>query len=93
MKRFYNYIRTHPRFCADLNPTNERALIVSGIITPLPDRGTDATRILLIECGKKWKPKEISLDQIFRGVMLILYAAMCEPMSQVINLKLIKKNY
>lgn len=83
MKRFYQFHLNNPRFCKGLVPKNERAVLISGILTFLPER-SDGCRILIIQSGKKWKPKQVSLDQIFRGVMLCLEAAMSEPITQVI---------
>lgn len=82
MKRFYQFHLNNPRFCKGLVPKNERAVLISGILTFLPER-SDGCRILIIQSGKKWKPKQVSLDQIFRGVMLCLEAAMSEPITQV----------
>ena len=56
---------------------------MSGVLTPLPRRCADGVRVLLIEAGQKWNPKEVSLDQIFRGVLLNLQIAIAEPKTQV----------
>lgn len=85
MKRFYKFRQTHPRFCANLTPTNERTVLMSGLLLPVPRRTLDGVRIFVVEGGRKWKPKEVSLDQMFRGVILFLEAAIAEPKSQVIN--------
>ncbi|XP_033207700.1 alpha-tocopherol transfer protein-like isoform X2 [Belonocnema kinseyi] len=88
MKRFYKFRQNNPRFCKQLEPENEKTLLLSGILTLLPGR-SDGCRILIIESGKKWKPKIVSLDQIFRGVMLALEAAMSEPKTQVSGVRVI----
>ena len=82
MKRFYKFRQCNPKYCKQLLPKNEKTLLTSEILTLLPGR-SDGCRILIIESGKKWKPKLVSLDQIFRGVMLALEAAMSEPKTQV----------
>ncbi|XP_043288214.1 alpha-tocopherol transfer protein-like isoform X2 [Venturia canescens] len=89
MKRFYQYRINRERVCKNLVPSNERAILSSGIITPLPLRCKDGTRLLLVEGGKRWKPKEITLEQIFRGVMLSLEAASTEPKTQVAGARVI----
>jgi len=38
---------------------------------------------------EKWKPKQCSLDEIFKGVMLILEAAISEPRTQVSGVSVI----
>lgn len=83
MRRFYSFRLKNPRYCHELVPKNEKNVLVSGILTLLPER-SDGCRVLIIESGKRWKPKQVSLDQIFRGVMLGLEAAMSEPITQVI---------
>ncbi|XP_040165972.1 clavesin-1 isoform X2 [Anopheles arabiensis] len=40
-------------------------------------------RVLLLELGKTWKHKEVSLDEVFKGCVLFLEAAMLEPETQV----------
>ncbi|KAJ8684224.1 hypothetical protein QAD02_020016 [Eretmocerus hayati] len=89
IKRFYKYKKTHPRYCENLLPSNEAPVLRAGILTPLPHRTSDGVRVILIEGGKKWKPKEISLDQFFRGVMLLLEAAVVEPRSQIAGVRVI----
>ncbi|XP_014219785.1 alpha-tocopherol transfer protein-like [Copidosoma floridanum] len=89
MKRFYKFRQSHPRYCANLTPSNERAVLMSGLLLPIPRRTADGVRVFLVEGGKKWKPKEISLDQIFRGVILFLEAAIAEPKSQVGGVRVI----
>ncbi|XP_015127415.1 alpha-tocopherol transfer protein-like [Diachasma alloeum] len=88
MKRFYRYKVTHPRICNNLIPSSDRAIFESGVVTPLPVRA-DGCRVILIESGKRWKPKEIALEQIFRGVMMFLAAALNEPMTQVCGVQVI----
>ncbi|XP_058795506.1 alpha-tocopherol transfer protein-like [Phymastichus coffea] len=89
MKRFYKYRANHPRYCANLQPSNEHAVLMSGTLTPFPKRCDDGVRVILIEGGRKWKPKELSLDQMFRGVILFLEAAMAEPISQVAGVRVL----
>ena len=86
MKRFYKYRVSHPKFCENLYPSNERAVLLSGTLTPFPRRIEEGCRVIVIEGGKRWKPKEVSLDQIFRGGILFLEAAISEPTTQVSRL-------
>lgn len=39
--------------------------------------------------AEKWKPKHCSLDEIFKGVMLVLEAAISEPRTQVAGVQVI----
>ncbi|XP_076243160.1 clavesin-1 isoform X2 [Calliopsis andreniformis] len=83
MKRFYHYRLGHSRFCKNLLPSNEKKVLSSEILIPLPDRTPEGCRLLLINAGKKWTTKTIGIDEIFRSVMLSLDAAMSEPKTQV----------
>lgn len=88
MKRFYKFRQNYPRYCKDLSPNNEKAVLTSDLLFLLPGR-SDGCRVLIIESGRRWKPKIISLDQLFRGVMLCLEAAMSEPKTQVAGVQVI----
>lgn len=83
MKRFYRYNLNHPRYCDDLLPSIERKVLCAEILIPLPERSSDGCRLLMINAGRKWTPKTISIDEIFRAIMLSLVAAMAEPKTQV----------
>ncbi|XP_014237732.1 alpha-tocopherol transfer protein-like [Trichogramma pretiosum] len=89
IKRFYRYRQNHPEFYANLLPSNERELLLSGCLTPVPRRSQDGVRMLVIEAGRKWHPKEVSLNQIFRGTICNLEVAVCEPKTQVSGVRVI----
>ncbi|XP_003427226.1 alpha-tocopherol transfer protein-like [Nasonia vitripennis] len=89
IKRFYEYRLKHPEFYEGLLPSNERAIFTSGILTPLPRRCSDGVRVVVIEAGRKWNPKQVSLNQIFRGVILNLEVAIVEPKTQVSGVRVI----
>lgn len=89
MKRFYKYRVNHPRYCNNLVPTKEKNILCSEILVPLPDRTPQGCRILLINAGKQWNPKKVHIDEIFRGVMLSLDAAMAEPKTQIAGVHVI----
>ncbi|XP_076167083.1 alpha-tocopherol transfer protein [Ptiloglossa arizonensis] len=83
MKRFYKFRLSHPRYCENLLPTLEKKTLSSEILIPLPERTAQGCRVLLINTGKKWNTKLISLDEIFRSVMLSMDAAISEPKTQI----------
>ncbi|XP_046427080.1 alpha-tocopherol transfer protein-like isoform X1 [Neodiprion fabricii] len=89
MKHFYGFRKAHPHICDGLVPSNQRKILESGIITPLPRRCGDGARLMLLEGGKRWKPREITLDEILQGIMLALEAAMAEPKTQVCGVRVI----
>ncbi|XP_029035446.1 alpha-tocopherol transfer protein-like isoform X1 [Osmia bicornis bicornis] len=83
MKRFYQFRLNHPRYCENLLPSVETKPFVAELVIPLPDRTIDGCRLLLINAGKKWNPKQVSLDNLFRASMLSLDAAIAEPKTQI----------
>ncbi|OAD60849.1 Clavesin-2, partial [Eufriesea mexicana] len=82
MKRFYKYKQNNPRYCDKLLPSTEKKVLSSGIVIPLPERNASGCRIVVVNCGKQWNTKLISVDEIYRAVMLSLFAAIAEPKSQ-----------
>ncbi|XP_014472760.1 PREDICTED: alpha-tocopherol transfer protein-like [Dinoponera quadriceps] len=83
MKRFIRFNQNYPNVYKNLKPSIEKTALCAGLIFPLPLRGTDGCRIFIIELGKRWKPKEVSLEQIFKGLILCTHAAMMEPKTQI----------
>ncbi|KAJ8684226.1 hypothetical protein QAD02_020018 [Eretmocerus hayati] len=89
IKNFYKYQKNHPEFFENLIPSNERAIYTSGVLTPLPHRTADGVRVVVIENGRKWNPKKVTLNQIVRGSMAALELAMLEPKTQVSGVRII----
>ncbi|XP_017792875.1 PREDICTED: alpha-tocopherol transfer protein-like isoform X2 [Habropoda laboriosa] len=83
MKRFYQFRKNNPRYCSKLLPSTEKKVLSSEIVIPLPERTKDGCRLLLINSGRKWNTKVVSIDEILRSVMLSLDAAMAEPKTQI----------
>lgn len=89
MKRYYQFKMKNPRYSQDLLPNNEKKVLSSDVLLPLPGRTIDNCRVLLINCGKKWNPKVIHVNEIFRTVMLVLEAATVEPRTQIAGVHVI----
>ncbi|CAK9799180.1 CLVS1 [Anthophora quadrimaculata] len=83
MKRFYHFRTNNPRYCSNLLPSNEKKVLSSSIVVPLPERTKDGCRLLLINSGKQWNTKIINMEEIVRSVMLSMDAAMAEPKTQI----------
>ncbi|KAF7991276.1 hypothetical protein HCN44_002838 [Aphidius gifuensis] len=83
MKRYFRYFKTHPRHCDNLVPKNERAIFLSRILTPCPFFAKDGSGILLLQGGKMWNPQEVSVDETFRGVLLLSNMYISKPANQV----------
>lgn len=83
VKHYYSFKVKHSNVYDNLKPSNERNIFEANILTVLPNRDQHGRRILIIELGKKWKHNEVSLDEVFKGCVLYLEAAMLEPTSQI----------
>ncbi|XP_076270366.1 alpha-tocopherol transfer protein-like isoform X3 [Rhynchophorus ferrugineus] len=83
IKRYYGFKRKHSALYDGLLPSKERNIFEQNILTVQPNRDQLGRRILVIELGKKWKTSEVSLDEVFKGCVLFLEAAMLEQESQV----------
>ncbi|XP_043594006.1 alpha-tocopherol transfer protein-like [Bombus pyrosoma] len=89
MKRFYKFKVNNPRYCLNLLPSNEKKVLSSDMVIPLPDRMADGCRVLQVNCGKAWNTKIINIDEIFRSIILSLEAAMAEPKTQIAGIHVI----
>lgn len=83
VKSLYKLRQKNPKYCNDLLPSLERNVFEQNILTVLPSRDQYGRRILITECGQRWKVKNCSLVEIFRGVNLVMEAAILEPRTQV----------
>ncbi|KAG7207506.1 hypothetical protein KM043_009138 [Ampulex compressa] len=83
VKNYYNFKVKHMNVYDDLKPSKERNIFEQNILTVLPNRDQHGRRILIIELGKKWKHNKCNLDEVFKGCVLYLEAAMLEPSSQI----------
>ncbi|KAF5274941.1 hypothetical protein FQR65_LT04282 [Abscondita terminalis] len=83
IKRYYRFKVKHANVYDGLKPSTEPNIFNHDILTVRPDRDQLGRRILIIELGKKWKHKQCSLDEVFKGCVIFLEAAMIEPKTQV----------
>ncbi|XP_037909600.1 alpha-tocopherol transfer protein-like isoform X2 [Hermetia illucens] len=83
IKRYYAFKVKHHDMYDGLVPSREANIFNQNILTVFPNRDQLGRRILLLELGKKWKHKEVTLDEVFKGCVLYLEAAMLEPETQV----------
>ncbi|XP_014472763.1 PREDICTED: alpha-tocopherol transfer protein-like isoform X2 [Dinoponera quadriceps] len=83
IKQYYNFKIKHPNIYTHLKPSNEKNIFEHDILTVLPNRDQHGRRVLIIELGKKWKHNKCSLDEVYKGCVLYLEAAMLEPTTQI----------
>lgn len=83
VKEYYSFKVKHENVYANLKPSNEKNIFEQNILTVLPNRDQHGRRILILELGKKWKHNKVSLDEVFKGAVIYLEAAMLEPTTQI----------
>ncbi|XP_029035448.1 alpha-tocopherol transfer protein-like isoform X1 [Osmia bicornis bicornis] len=83
VKHYYNFKVKHANVYDNLKPSREKNIFEQNILTVLPNRDQHGRRMLIIELGKKWKHNKCNLDEVFKGCVLYLEAAMLEPASQI----------
>ncbi|CAH2067256.1 unnamed protein product, partial [Iphiclides podalirius] len=83
IKRYYAFkVKNHAQYNG-LAPSKEQNIFNQNILTVLPTRDQLGRRVLVLELGKKWKHNKCSLDEVFKGCVLFLEAAMLEPETQI----------
>lgn len=83
MKKYYKLKQKHARLFEDLYPMSVRHVYEQDILTLLPLRDKKGSRMLLMEVGKKWKTSKVSLDDLFRAVLIAITSSMREPTTQI----------
>ncbi|XP_054283767.1 alpha-tocopherol transfer protein-like [Macrosteles quadrilineatus] len=81
--KFYKFRPKHPKYFGNLVPSNDKNVFQNCLLTVLPHRDQHGSRILMVEAGDKWKPKDCSLVELLRGILMILEAAILEPRTQI----------
>ena len=83
IKHYYNFKVKHAGIYDNLKPSREKNIFDQNILTVLPIRDQHGRRVLIIELGKKWKHNKCSLDEVYKGCVIYLEAAMLEPSTQI----------
>lgn len=83
VKNYYAFKVKHENVYKGLKPSKEKNIFEHNILTVLPNRDQHGRRILIIELGKKWKHNKCSLDEVYKGCVLYLEAAILEPSTQI----------
>ncbi|CAG4943958.1 unnamed protein product [Colias eurytheme] len=83
IKRYYNFKVKHHKHYEGLTPSKEQNVFNQNVLKVLPTRDQLGRRVLVLELGKKWNHNQCSLDEVFKGCVLFLEAAMLEPETQI----------
>lgn len=80
---YYRFKQKYFDYCGNLLPQNECRAFQNNLLTVLPNRDKHGRRILVVQAGKKWDPSACSVKELVRGVMMIVKAAILEPVTQI----------
>ena len=84
MRRIAEFKADNSSILRNVMPDDERsAFIDNDIVNVLTNRDQDGRRVMVVNCGQAWDPKNINSDQLFRVFYLVHVAAQMEPASQV----------
>lgn len=89
IKQYYSFKVKHSEIYKELTPKSTKNVFDHDILHVLPKRDQGGRRILVIELGKKWKHKKCTLDEVYRGAVIFLEAAIMEPATQVAGAQVI----
>ncbi|KAK9511080.1 hypothetical protein O3M35_005713 [Rhynocoris fuscipes] len=83
VQNYYQFKQKHKDIYDGLVPSREKNVFTHDVITVLPRRDQLGRRILILSLGKKWNHKKVTLDEVYKGVVLFMEAAMIEPETQI----------
>ncbi|KAL1124735.1 hypothetical protein AAG570_001358 [Ranatra chinensis] len=83
IKHYYQFKIKHKNIYDGLTPSKEKNVFSHDVISVLPRRDQFGRRILVLSLGKKWKHNKVSLDEIYKGAVLLMESAVLEPETQV----------
>ncbi|XP_065357690.1 alpha-tocopherol transfer protein-like isoform X2 [Calliphora vicina] len=83
IKHYYSFKVKHANVYKDLLPSNEKNVFDHNVIIVFPNRDQLGRRVAVLELGKNWNHKKVCLDEVFKGAVLYLEAAMWEPETQI----------
>ncbi|CAK1544175.1 unnamed protein product [Leptosia nina] len=89
IQAYYKFRLSHAENCRDLCPSAVRAAFKHSIVSILSPRDQHGRRIMVVESGERWKPRDVPLSEVFRGVQLGLESAMEEPRTQVCGVNVV----
>ncbi|PSN38171.1 hypothetical protein C0J52_14551 [Blattella germanica] len=88
MKDFYTFRFNNPKYYGDLTPSKIKNPILQDVLTVLPLRSQNGRRIFVVEVGK-WNVKKVSLDELFKCILLLVEIAITEDRTQICGVDVI----
>ncbi|KOB70833.1 Clavesin-1 [Operophtera brumata] len=83
IKSYYKFKLDHPSEYNGLVPSRQRNVFNQNVLNVLPRRDQHGRRVLILKLGKNWNHTTCSLDDVFKGCVLLLEAAILEPETQI----------
>ncbi|XP_066250948.1 alpha-tocopherol transfer protein-like [Euwallacea similis] len=84
MRKFYKFKLKNPKYGGQtVTPAGVRHVFDSEVFMFLPTRSKFGGRIMIINAGSKWKPKQVTIEHMFKSIMVAIEIAMMEPKTQV----------
>ncbi|KXJ78769.1 hypothetical protein RP20_CCG003567 [Aedes albopictus] len=84
MRRIAEFKKNYNNLLHNLMPEDEkRAFTEHNVVNVLANRDQKGRRVLLVNCGQLWDPKQVSSEQLFRLFYLIHLIAQLEPETQI----------
>ncbi|KAJ8950103.1 hypothetical protein NQ318_017828 [Aromia moschata] len=83
MRRFYKFKAKHPKYGMNITPNAVRIVFDNDVFCFLPTRTSCGARIMIMNIGTKWNPKEVKVEEMFKAIMVAIEIAMLEPKTQL----------
>ncbi|GJQ82461.1 hypothetical protein Trydic_g14452 [Trypoxylus dichotomus] len=83
MRKFYKFKLKYPKYSSSLLPVTVEKAYLDEIVYFFPKRTSAGARIMSINVGSRWNPKEVSLTILIKALLVALEIAMAEPRTQV----------
>ncbi|KAF7409764.1 hypothetical protein HZH68_004145 [Vespula germanica] len=89
IQRYYQFHLNYPYIVENLTPVDLKKCLCSDLLIPLPTECIDGSRLVIVHGGGRWKPKEHSIYELFRCLVILLEAAIKEPKTQITGIQVI----
>ncbi|XP_046402055.1 alpha-tocopherol transfer protein [Ischnura elegans] len=80
--RYYRFKETHPNFHKEVYPLRLTYIGDDDVVCVPPYRDQNGHRIIIYRLGN-WKPRNYSVDELFKATVVILELATLEPTTQI----------
>lgn len=84
MLRYYSFKEAHPKFHKDVYPLRLTFIGDDDVMSVLPYRDQTGRRTIIYRLGN-WKPRNYSVDELFKATVVILELATLEPKAQIMG--------